>query len=125
MQVIDIHPLGFHIKVAVVEIERKSKAGVILSSEREFEREQDGVDVGKVLELGPTVYNGFSGCDSKNNTENADKWGIKVGDIVEFNRYDGKKTRASEYNKELKKIRTINDSQLINRWEVTYDDANQ
>jgi co-chaperonin GroES (HSP10) len=111
MKVINVRPCGHYIKVQCINFEEKKDSKIILPDEIK-RRESQGLDVGIVIEIGKIAYKGYSGC------ENADDWGIKVGDYVEFGRYDGKETRASEFNENLKGIRFLNDNDIVSVWEV-------
>ena len=103
-----VMPLGHHVLIEIIPVQFKSLGGIIMSSEKELERERKGRDLGKILAFGPTAYKGFEGCDS------AIDWGVKVDDVVELSgRYDGKFSTASEYSDEYKSIRYVNDSDII------------
>jgi hypothetical protein len=88
------------------------------------EREQNGHDRGIVRAFGPTVFEGFRGIDSEmeyqepngpthirstTSEERAEQYGVKVGDQVEFNRYDGKIPRETDYAN----FRIIQDEHII------------
>ena len=74
----DITPLGYHILIELLEVKKESKGGIILESST-VNMEQDAMQVGKVLKLGPICYkNHDSGINS------ADEWGFAVGDFVQF-----------------------------------------
>lgn len=107
-QTLPIKPLGHHVLIEIVPVQFKSSGGIILSSEKESERERKGRDLAKILAFGPTAYLGFEGCNSPA------EWGVKVGDIVELSgRYDGKFSTVAEYNKDYESIRYVNDSDII------------
>jgi len=95
-------PCGHYVLVRVVDIEEVSQGGIITATKNEHEREQNGHDVGVVMLFGKTAYQGFSGCES------SDDWGVAAGDVVEFNRYDGKLLR----NPLFKSYRVINDNDI-------------
>jgi co-chaperonin GroES (HSP10) len=88
-------------------VEETSAGGIIVSSQTELERERKGRDLGEIIEFGPIAFLGFATC------EKPEDWGCKVGDTVEFNRYDGKISRASEIDKSLADYRLINDEDII------------
>ena len=104
-----IHPTGYYILVQMEEVEETTASGIVISTPKELEREKGGHDVGTVVELGPTCFSGFSGCDANTATERAAQWGVKVGDKVEFNRYEGKVPRYPNF----KDFRIIQDAHII------------
>jgi len=73
------------------------------------EREQKGHFRGTLVALGPTAWSGYQGIDMENiidddelvkiigsgrkipttAEERAAQWGVKIGDVVRFQRYDG------------------------------------
>ena len=106
--ILPVTPLGHHVLIEIIPVQFKSTGGIIMSSEKQLERERKGRDLGKILAFGPTAYKGFEGCDCP-----AD-WGVKVGDVVELSgRYDGKFSSASDYSDKYKSIRYVNDSDII------------
>lgn len=105
---IPVHPLGFNVLVKIIPIEAKSRGGIIVTSEKEQERERKGRDIAEVIEFGPVAYRGYAGCDGP------EDWGVKVGDIVELStRYDGKFTRAQEYGEDYKNYRYVSDQDIM------------
>ncbi len=101
-----IRPAGFSV---IVEVEAKSKTyegSMIEMAPDEQKREHGGRDVGVILAFGPIAYQGFANC------KGPEDWGVKVGDTVEFKRYDGKIPRSAETNPELKNIRVLDDSDI-------------
>jgi len=97
-----IKPCGFHVLIEMEEVERVSDGGIITHTRAEYEREQNGHDVGRIIAFGPTAFVGF-GCKSP------EEWGCTLGDLVEFQRYDGKIPR---HDTEMK-YRCVNDSDII------------
>ena len=89
-----IKPLGYQVLVKMEEIEQTVKegalAGFVLTSDEENKREQVGHDLGVVVAFGPLAYTGWEGVQGVTPDERAECWGVKVGDKVEFHRYDGK-----------------------------------
>tara|TARA_R110002167_G_scaffold337372_1_gene544854 strand:+ start:556 stop:924 length:369 start_codon:yes stop_codon:yes gene_type:complete len=103
-----VNPLGHHVLIEVIEVQFKSKGGIILGTEQQESREKKGRDIGIIKAFGPTAYKGFSGCESP------EDWGVKIGDIVELSgRYDGKHSTAQEYDKAHEGLRYVNDSDII------------
>lgn len=81
----NIEPTGYYVLVRMKDVEEKSASGIIVSTSKDLQREKAGQSVGQILEIGPRAFRGLSnGCDS------AEDWGVKVGDWVEYNSYDGK-----------------------------------
>ena len=77
-------PLGHYMLLRLEDYDNVSEGGIILGSKTQEKREQAGVEVGTVMAIGPTAYTGFSGFEGN------EEWGVEVGDIVEFKRYEGK-----------------------------------
>ena len=103
-----VSPLGHHVLIEIIPVQFKSSGGIILSTDKDAERERKGRDLGRIKEFGPTAYKGFSGCECP-----AD-WGVKVGDVVELSgRYDGKFSSAKDYDESYKNLRYVNDSDII------------
>lgn len=84
-------PFGHYVLLKLTKYDNVSKGGIVLGTVTQEKREQDGQEVGEVMEFGPTAYMGFSGF------EGPEAWGIKIGDIVEFKRYEGKKCELPGY----------------------------
>jgi co-chaperonin GroES (HSP10) len=108
-----IHPAGYYILVEVEAVEDVHEGTSIVMVIDEQKREQGGRDVGKILEFGPICFQGYADCKTP------EDWGCKVGDVVEFNRYDGKVPRLAENNPELANLRIINDNDIIAVMEQT------
>ncbi len=114
-----MRPTGYYILIEMEKVEKTTESGIIISSDTEHDREQGGHDVGVIKDFGPTVFTGFAGipedyptrnCDVRyTNEERAAMWGCKIGDKVEFNRYDGKTPRLEGYEN----YRIIQDQHII------------
>lgn len=102
-----IKPAGYRVLVKVAPVEEKSEGGIIVSSQNELERERKGRDIGEIIAFGPLAFKGFAKCNGP------EDWGCKIGDLVEFNRYDGKITRLGEMNKKYSDYRIINDDDIL------------
>ena len=101
-------PLGFNVLVEIIPVQVTSALGIILCSANEQERERKGRDIARIVAFGPIAYKGYSGCESPQD------WGVKEGDIVELStRYDGKYTRAHEYNEAYKNYRYVTDQDIM------------
>lgn len=101
-----IKPLGFYVLIEMEEIETTSAGGIILS-ESTVNKEQEATDQGWVRAIGPTAYNGYPGCEDEKDL--AGSWGVKIGDKVEYRKYEGKRSSAEGYEN----YRYINDSHII------------
>lgn len=101
-------PLGFNVLVEIIPVEVKTASGIIMHSHNEAERERKGRDLAKIVAFGPIAFMGYSGCDSP------EAWGVKEGDIVELStRYDGKFSRAHEYDKKFENYRYVSDQDIM------------
>lgn len=105
----ELKPTGYYVLVKMEEVEVTSEGGIILSTKEEGEREQKGHDIGTIVSMGPTSWSGFQGCDAVTAEARAEQWGCKVGDKVEFNRYEGKTPRYEEFQD----YRIIQDAHII------------
>jgi len=83
-------PTGFYLLVRVIDVEEKSAGGIVLGTNNELSREQAGYDIGVVIGFGSQCYKGFD-CVSP------EQWGVKVGNHIEFRRYDGKPLRYEQF----------------------------
>ena len=109
---IPVVPLGYSVLVEIVPVMDKSSGGIILNSEDEKKREHGGRDLAKIVAFGPLCYQGIDGTPCKG----PEDWGVAVGDIVELSaRYDGKYTRASEYDAQYKNFRYVNDHEILGK----------
>lgn len=104
-----LKPTGYYILVKMEEIELTSEGGIIIATKEENQREQAGHDIGIISAIGPTAWTGFQGCDAETAEGRAAQWGCKVGDKVEFSRYDGKVPRYEEFQN----YRIIQDAHII------------
>ena len=102
-----IKPTGYYILVEVEAVEETHEGSSILMIQDERKREHGGRDVGVIKEFGPIAFQGYADC------KGPEDWGCKVGDKIEFNRYDGKTPRMAENNPELANLRIINDNDII------------
>jgi len=103
-------PCGYHVVIEIVPLEETSKGGIILYSQDDVKRARQVREIGKVLSFGPLAFKGLS--SSCNGPED---WGVKVGDYVEFKKFDGKESICNEYidSEKHETIRIINDQDII------------
>jgi co-chaperonin GroES (HSP10) len=78
------------------EVEEKSEGGIVIATPTERNREQIGQDVGVVEKLGPMAFLEWEGIGDTPE-ERAAAFGIKIGDKVMFDRYEGKAPRVRGY----------------------------
>jgi co-chaperonin GroES (HSP10) len=103
-------PLGYNVLVEIIPVQVLSAGGIIMSLDDEAERERKGRDIARVIAFGPIAYKGYAGC------ETPEDWGVEVGDLVELStRYDGKFTRAHEYNKQFENYRYVSDQDIMGK----------
>lgn len=102
-----VEPTGYHILVKVDEVVETTESGIVIATKTENKREQGGHDAGTVVAIGPTCYDGYAGCEGDTAEERAAKWGVRVGDKVQFERYNGKLLESLENH------RIIQDSNII------------
>lgn len=100
-----ISPCGTTVLVEVEPVEETYEGSSIVRPHNETKREKGGRDIGRIIAFGPYCYQ-----DWKITPE---QWGCKVGDLVEFNRYDGKVPRLAEVNKQYENYRLISDNDII------------
>lgn len=102
-----IKPAGYYV---LVEVEPRSKTyenSVIEMAVDDQKREHGGRDVGKIIAFGPIAFKGFENC------EGPEDWGVSVGDMVEFGRYDGKIPRHAEVDESCKNLRILIDNDIL------------
>jgi len=108
-----IKPTGYYVLVKMELVEQTvsdgALAGFVIATKEEHQREQSGHDVGTLVALGPTAFNGFQGVVGTDAVVRAAEWGVKIGDKVEFNRYDGKTPSHPDF----KDYRIIQDAHII------------
>jgi len=89
----NLKPVGWQVLVKMEKVEKEIKdgalAGFVISSDKENKREQEGHDRGIIVAFGPLAFSEIveEGASAE---ERAEMWGVKIGDEVEFHRYDGK-----------------------------------
>jgi co-chaperonin GroES (HSP10) len=112
----NIKPLGFYVLIEMIEIQKKSAGGIILDA-KDVDRQQEGCDIGYVRDFGNVAFSSFPGCNPADYPPNhvfssidaPAIWGIKIGDKVEYRRFEGKVSGVEGNDK----LRYIPDSQII------------
>lgn len=102
-----IKPCGCCVLIEVEPVENTYEGTSLLRPTHETKREFGGRDIGKIISIGPLAFKSLDGCTS------AEDWGVKIGDMVEFNRYDGKVPRLSEKDEKYKNYRLIHDNDIL------------
>lgn len=106
----EVHPCGTTILVEIVPVDDNYEGSIIKRPTNETKRETTGRDIGVVKEIGPYAYEDFK-KDGLPMTHS--KWGYEIGDVVEFNRYNGKAPRIAETFEQHKNLRYINDNHIV------------
>lgn len=83
-----IEPTGTYVLIKCTKVENVSDGGIVLPDEL-VDKEQAIESTGVVVAIGPCAYVGWKGCEIEGKTP-AECWGIKVGDLIEHKKYDGK-----------------------------------
>ena len=109
-----LNPAGYYVRVSIEDVDSKIQDGAlkgfIMEKPEDDKRLQDGHDVGILEAVGPTSFTGMNGIDEDLSPEQrAEQWGVKIGELVQFNRYDGKVPRHEEEGN----YRIIQDQHLI------------
>lgn len=118
-----IKPLGFYVLIELVEVDAVSDGGIIMPTDL-IDKEQDATDIGYVRAIGPTAFVGYPGCDApegykfdeddpehfdRKKWNHAEAWGLKVGQKIEYRRFEGKKSAEPGYEN----YRYLPDSHII------------
>lgn len=103
-------PVGFRVLIEMDVVDREIKEGALegfqITSDSEHKREESGNCIGKVVAFGPTAFQGYAGC--REDSAPSD-FGVRIGDKVEFARYDGKIPLGDEEQR----YRLINDVDVL------------
>lgn len=105
----DFAPNGYNVLIKIHDVEEVSDGGIILNTKSEGKREQGGHDIGTVVAFGPTSFMAYEGCDGDTAEERAAKWGVRTGDIVQIERYQGKLLDCSGFEN----YRVVTDNYLM------------
>lgn len=115
----DIKPLGHMVAIEVLEVESKTRGGIVIATGKNAEFEQDACEFGIVVAFGPTAFYGVTGCVPEkyptghpfHSMSPPEIWGVSEGDTVEFRRFPGKKSGI----KGKERIRYIPDTEIIGK----------
>lgn len=101
---VKIAPAGHRVLVRVRSVEEKTSGGIIIPSKTK-DQLQNSQDIGEVLEVGPTAFEGFGGAEA---------WGVEPGVTILFARHGGKKVMFDGFNEdEQGDLRIINDEDVV------------
>ena len=105
-----IKPLGFYVLIEMEIVEETTEGGILLPGDM-VNKEQDATSIGFVRAIGPTAYVGYPGCEvsGSENGEPSSKWGLEIGQKIEYRKFEGKKSAAKGYED----YRYIPDSHII------------
>ena len=105
-----IKPLGFYVLIEMEIVEETTEGGILLPGDM-VNKEQDATSIGFVRAIGPTAYVGYPGCEvsDSENSEPCSKWGLEIGQKIEYRKFEGKKSAAKGYED----YRYIPDSHII------------
>jgi chaperonin GroES len=94
-----LKPAGYFVLVDVTESEKVTEGGIVLPKDL-TQKEQAVEETGILVAIGPTAYVGMRGCTEEDMARTgksaAELWGVKLGDRVEFRKYEGKNTSVDE-----------------------------
>ena len=101
MTEISIDPCGHYVLAELLTVENVTSSGLYLGDNA---KEQAACEFGVIKAFGPTAFMAEPGCnpkeyppgDSRYNMAPHEIWGISVGDRVEFQRYQGKRTGVKQ-----------------------------
>ena len=85
-------PTGYFVLIRMEKVEQVTESGIILHTGDQTKREQRGHFRGVVEAFGPSAYSGLDAIPDGPDTSaegRAAQWGVAIGDVVEFKRYDG------------------------------------
>jgi co-chaperonin GroES (HSP10) len=111
-----IEPLGFYVLIEVEEVKEVSPGGIYTGDAK---RDQEACDIGYVRAIGNTAFRGFPGClpseyapgHAYYDMQPHEIWGIKIGDKVEYRKFEGKLSGV----KGVKNMRYIPDTQILGK----------
>ncbi len=99
---------GYYVLIEIPAKPEVKESLIIMPTGHE-DAEISASDVGIVRDIGPGAFSGMEAVNGATATERAEAWGFKVGDTVEFTRYDGKRPSSEGYEN----FRFIQDQHII------------
>ena len=93
--------------VEIKNAESKTEGGIILTNDH-VEKTQMAEETGTIIAFGPTCFVGMRGCEAPD-VPAYEQWGLKLGDKVEFKKFEGKRS----YVKGYENFRYIPDTHII------------
>jgi len=105
----DFIPNGYNVVLKIEDVEEYSAGGIALGTSTEMKREQGGHDIGTLVAIGPTAFMAYEGCEGDTPEERAAKWGVRIGDTVQIERYQGKLLDCSGFEN----YRVVTDNYLM------------
>jgi co-chaperonin GroES (HSP10) len=102
-----IKPCGYFVLVDVTPAESVTAGGIVLPKDL-VEKEQLVEETGTIVAFGPTAFVGMRGCESEVFPAYV-MWGLQVGDLVEFKKYEGKRS----FVEGMENYRYIPDTHII------------
>jgi len=99
---VTIKATGHKLLIEPVKVKTVSAGGIILG---DAERENKAIGLGRVVDIGPTAFVGVAGCFWADYQPDQPQykmlpheiWGVKVGDVVIYNRFAGFNPDVPEY----------------------------
>lgn len=110
-------PIGNHVLIKLEEVEAKTDWGFELN-DNEVAKEQRAEQIGRVVEIGPTAYHGWQGCDQEGKTP-AECWGTEVGKLHEVRKYEGMQSVVPGYET----YRYVPDTHVVGKIKESDDGA--
>lgn len=93
-----VKPCGIYLLIELVEVEEKTESGIVIASET-IKKEQVAEPFGYLRAVGPTAFYGWENCKADYDKLPYQKWGLEIGDMVEFRRYEGKHCSVPGYDR--------------------------
>ena len=103
---------GYYVLVEIPAKEEAKSSLIIMPKDHE-DAEISASDIGIVRGIGPCAFSGVAAAGGEIGEKGAEAWGFKVGDKVEFTRYDGKRPSTEGYEN----YRFIQDQHIISKIE--------
>ncbi len=89
-----VRPAGYRLLIKKLDVEEKTESGIITMTADQKKRDEGGQNKGIIVAMGPVAFKGYRGAIDLKGSED---WGCKIGDIIEFRRYDGQAPQLEGY----------------------------